>query len=60
MTMTDEQMIGMALSVHKRLAARGVELWALDHNWSDRARADVLLAGGPGRLRHGGVPLLRR
>jgi glucosylceramidase len=48
MTMTDRQMIAMAPSVHERLAARGVELWALDHNWSDRARADALLAGAPG------------
>jgi glucosylceramidase len=48
MTMTDEQMIGMAPAVHERLATKGVGLWALDHNWSDRARADALLAGAPG------------
>lgn len=48
MTMTDEQMIAMAPSVHERLATQGVQLWALDHNWSDRARADALLAGAPG------------
>lgn len=48
MTMTDQQMIGLAPSVHGRLAAKDVELWALDHNWSDRGRADALLAGAPG------------
>jgi glucosylceramidase len=48
MTLTDEQMVGLAPSVHERLADVGVRLWALDHNWSDRARADALLAGAPG------------
>jgi glucosylceramidase len=48
MTMSDQQMIGLAGAVHDRLADKGVELWALDHNWSDRARADALLAGAPG------------
>jgi glucosylceramidase len=48
MTMTDEQMIDLAQAVHERLATKGVQLWALDHNWSDRARADALLAGAPG------------
>ena len=48
MTMSDEQMIAMAQAIHGRLGDRGVELWALDHNWSDRARLDNLLAGAPG------------
>jgi len=48
MTMSDQQMIDLAGAVHDRLAAKGVELWALDHNWSDRTRADALLAGAPG------------
>jgi glucosylceramidase len=48
MTMSDAQMITMAQAIHPRLEHRGVELWALDHNWSDRPRLDNLLAGAPG------------
>jgi glucosylceramidase len=48
MTMTDQQMIGLAQSLHGSLALQGVELWALDHNWDDRGRVDTLLAGAPG------------
>jgi glucosylceramidase len=48
MTMTDAQMIAMAGAVHGPLTARGIGLWALDHNWSDRTRLDTLLAGAPG------------
>jgi glucosylceramidase len=48
MTMSDAQMITMARAIHPRLELLGVELWALDHNWSDRPRLDNLLAGAPG------------
>jgi glucosylceramidase len=48
MTMTDEQMIALAQSLHGDLAQQGVQLWALDHNWEHRGRVDTLLAGAPG------------
>lgn len=48
MTMTDAQMTALATDVGGRLDGEGVELWALDHNWSDRGRLDTLLAGAPG------------
>jgi glucosylceramidase len=49
MTMSDEQLTALAAAVQGPLAAEGVELWALDHNWADRPRLDALLAAAPGR-----------
>ncbi|HEY8548272.1 MAG TPA: glycoside hydrolase family 30 beta sandwich domain-containing protein [Acidimicrobiales bacterium] len=48
MGMSDDQMIALAEAVTPRLAARGVGLWAMDHNWQHRARVDDLLLGTPG------------
>jgi glucosylceramidase len=48
MTMTDAQMIALGKAVGPRLDRLGTRLWALDHNWSDRARVDTALAGAPG------------
>ena len=47
MTMTDGQMAALGSAVGPRLGARGVRLWALDHNWSDRSRLDGVLQGAP-------------
>jgi glucosylceramidase len=41
-------MITLAQSVNGRLDSAGVDLWALDHNWSDRGRLDTVVAGAPG------------
>ncbi|MCW2845953.1 MAG: putative glycoside hydrolase [Nocardioides sp.] len=46
MTMTDEQMSALARSVGPALGR--TRLWAVDHNWSDRARVDTVLDGGRG------------
>ncbi len=48
MTMTDQQQSYLARSVSPELRKRGVELWAVDHNWADRSRYDAVLAGAPG------------
>jgi len=48
MGMSDDQMIVLAKAVAPRLSARGVGLWAMDHNWEHRARVDNLLLGAPG------------
>jgi len=48
MGMSDDQMVALAKSVAPRLAARGVGLWAMDHNWEHRSRVDSLLLGAPG------------
>jgi glucosylceramidase len=48
MVITDGQMIALGQAVGPRLDALGVDLWALDHNWSDRGRLDAVLAGAPG------------
>jgi glucosylceramidase len=48
MTMSDEQMIDVARATAAELDRRGVELWAVDHNWNDRARVDNVTAGAPG------------
>ena len=48
MTMTDAQMAGLGQTVGPRLDRLHVGLWALDHNWSDRARVDNLLHAAPG------------
>ncbi|WP_263426745.1 glycoside hydrolase family 30 protein [Nocardioides mangrovi] len=42
MTMTDDQMVRLADEVGPRLDGLGVRLWAVDHNWSDRARVDAV------------------
>ncbi len=47
MTMTDEQLVALATRVGPRLERRGVELWAVDHNWADRPRYDTVLAEVP-------------
>ncbi len=48
MTMSDEQMAGLGADVGPRLRDHRVRLWALDHNWSDRPRADAVLGAAPG------------
>ncbi|MFC4783543.1 glycoside hydrolase family 30 protein [Nocardioides sp. MAHUQ-72] len=48
MTMTDEQMTRLGEAAGPRLGAGGVHLWALDHNWADRPRADTVLGAAPG------------
>jgi glucosylceramidase len=45
MTMTDAQMATLASSVGPRLDGLGTRLWAVDHNWYDRNRADAVVAG---------------
>jgi glucosylceramidase len=47
MGMSDHQMVALARAVAPRLTARGVDLWAMDHNWEHRPRVDTLLAGAP-------------
>jgi glucosylceramidase len=47
MAMADDQMIPIARAVAPLLAARGIELWAMDHNWEHRSRVDALLDGAP-------------
>jgi glucosylceramidase len=47
MTMDDGQMAALATDLGPRLSRLGTQLWALDHNWSDRGRVDALLAGSP-------------
>lgn len=46
MTMTDAQMGALAATVGPALG--GTRLWAVDHNWSDRARVDTVLGAAPG------------
>ena len=48
MTMTDSQLATVGALLHEDLAAAGVELWAVDHNWNDRSRMDHVLALAPG------------
>lgn len=48
MTMSDEQLSELGGEVGPRLHERDVELWAVDHNWADRARYDAVLADAPG------------
>lgn len=48
MRMSDAQLIALGTSVGPRIAAHGVGLWAVDHNWNDRGRVDTVLAGAPG------------
>ncbi|MFC6343384.1 glycoside hydrolase family 30 beta sandwich domain-containing protein, partial [Nocardioides hankookensis] len=48
MTMTDDQLARLGNEVGPRLDELGTQLWALDHNWSDRPRVDAVraLSGG--------------
>ena len=48
MTTTPAQEAKLAELVGPGLHERGVELWAVDHNWADRPRYDEVLAGAPG------------
>ncbi len=48
MTTTAAQEAKLAKLVGPMLHERGVELWAVDHNWADRPRYDEVLAGAPG------------
>jgi len=48
MTMTADQQVKLARLVGPLLRDRGIELWAVDHNWADRPRYDEVLAGAPG------------
>jgi glucosylceramidase len=43
MLVSDEQLAGLARLVGPPLRELGVELWAVDHNWSDRDRVDAAL-----------------
>lgn len=47
MLVGDEQLAELARLVGPQLRDLGVELWALDHNWSDRGRVDAALAATP-------------
>lgn len=49
MTMSDEQMGRLADLTAKPLAQRGVDLWALDHNWEHRGHLSAELAAPSGR-----------
>lgn len=46
MLMSDDQMVSIAGAIGDDLDALGVELHALDHNWSDRSRAETLVSSG--------------
>lgn len=48
MTMTVDQQARLGRAVGPRLHDRGLQLWAVDHNWGDRARYDAVLAAAPG------------
>jgi glucosylceramidase len=48
MTMTDAQLTRVAQVLGPRLDDLRVRLWAVDHNWSDRARYDTVLRDAPG------------
>lgn len=48
MIMSDDQMIRVGELVKPALERRDVRLWAVDHNWADRARVDTLLESSPG------------
>ncbi len=60
MTMTAAQEAQLAGLVGPELHERGLELWAVDHNWADRPRYDEVLGGRSWCLRRGRIPLLRR
>lgn len=48
MTMSDDQLARLGAAVGPRLHELGTELWALDHNWSDRPRVDAVQAASGG------------
>ncbi|WP_148615109.1 hypothetical protein [Nocardioides rubriscoriae] len=48
MLVSDAQLSRLARLVGPRVDALGVDLWALDHNWSDVARARTALRDAPG------------
>lgn len=48
MTMTDDQLVAVGSQIRPVLTDRGIELWALDHNWADRPRVDSILGQSPG------------
>jgi len=48
MTMTADQQVKLGRLVGHQLHDRGIELWAVDHNWADRPLYDDVLAGAPG------------
>ena len=62
MLMSDSQQLTLADEVAPALANAGVELWAVDHNWSDRAHYDSVEAGSTHRFQasafhcYGGTP----
>ncbi|HEY7042541.1 MAG TPA: hypothetical protein VH419_02615, partial [Nocardioidaceae bacterium] len=47
MTMTDQQLATVGTMVKNTIGGKP-ELWAVDHNWSDRPRVDNVLALAPG------------
>ncbi|MCW2710473.1 MAG: hypothetical protein JWP24_667 [Marmoricola sp.] len=48
MTMTAAQQAQLGRLMGPKLHGRGLELWAVDHNWADRAVYDEVLAAAPG------------
>ena len=47
MTVSDEQQAALATSIAPDLGRRGVQLWAVDHNWSDRSHYDAVQTAAP-------------
>lgn len=48
MLVSDGQLRRLALRVGPQVGRLGVDLWALDHNWSDTTRAATALRNAPG------------
>ncbi len=48
MAVSDPQMIQIANDLAPKLARKGVELWAVEHNWEHRSSYDAVLSGAPG------------
>lgn len=46
MDVSDEQLAELARLVGPALGDLGVDLWALDHNWDERGRADAAVGAG--------------
>lgn len=48
MLMSTSQMSALGNQISKSLKDRGVQLWAVDHNWEHRSQYDTVIAGAPG------------
>lgn len=48
MLMSTSQMSALGNQISTSLNDRGVQLWAVDHNWEHRSQYDTVLAGAPG------------